>query len=156
MIRHLFIATAVLAVTCLAAAPASAQFGQVNAPGNLFSQYVTPNGPNALTAGMYPAPHYSPALGAQSYYTYQPLMPHEMMYQHSRNYFNYYGSNNCGAQDSLNKTSVRWYSGTNHIGSLTRTRGLSDLSYRLQSRLYGLNRGGCGDCGSPTCNSCGN
>ena len=146
MIRNLFIVTAVAAVTCLAAAPVSAQIGDGNSPNYLFSQYATPDGPNMTTAGMYPAPHYSPALGAQSYYTYQPLMPHEMMYQHSRNYFNYYSSNNCGATDSVNKTSVRWMSGANHIGQLKRTHGISDFGYRIHSRKYGLS--GCegGDC----------
>lgn len=143
MIRHLFIATAVVAVTCLAAAPVSAQFENSNAPNDLFAQYATPNGPNMTTAGMYPAPHYSPALGAQSYYTYQPLMPHEMMYQHSRNYFNYYSTNGCGAPDSVTKTSVRWFSGTNHIGPLKHSHGLSDCFYRIHSRWYGLS--GCDD-----------
>lgn len=156
MIRKLFIATAFVAVTCLAAAPVSAQFGDGSSPNYLFSQYATPNGPNMTTSGMYPAPHYSPQLGAQSYYTYQPLMPHEMMYQHSRNYYNYYNTNsynNCGAPDSLTKTSVRWQSGPHHIAPLHHKR--CGLGYRIHSRKYGLNNcpdGDCNDdCGSTGC-----
>ncbi len=158
MIRKLFIAIAIAAVTCFVADPVSAQYD--NNPGNdLFSQYVTPNGPNMTTAGMYPAPHYVPPMGAQSYYTYQPLMPHEMMYQHSRNYFNYYSTDpNNGSPNAVNKTSVRWYSGTNHIGPLRHTHGLSDLCYRIHSRKYGLNCGG-GGCqeseGGGVCATCG-
>jgi hypothetical protein len=146
MIRNLFITTALMAVICLAAAPVSAQMSDGNAPNYLFSQYATPNGPNMTTAGMYPAPHYSPQLGAQSYYTYQPLMPHEMMYQHSRNYFNYYstnGYNTSGSPDSVTKTSVRWQSGTHHIAPLRGLHGFSGFHYRIHSRMYGLNR----DCG---------
>jgi hypothetical protein len=145
MIRNLFFATAVVAVTCLAAAPVSAQFSDSNPNGDLFAQYVTPNGPNMTTAGMYPAPHYVPPMGAQSYYTYQPLMPHEMMYQHQRNYFNYYSTNgSSGAPDAVTKTSVRWFSGVNHIGSLKHSGRLSDLGYRIHARKYGL--GSAGSC----------
>lgn len=157
MIRKLFIATAFIACTCVVAAPVSAQFGQGNSANNLFSQYATPNGPSMTTAGMYPAPHYSPQLGAQSYYTYQPLMPHEMMYQHSRNYYNYYNSGGYygGSPDSLNKTSVRWQSGTNHMGPLPFNSIIGGHKYKRASRIYCLD-GKCedpcegGNCGGRT------
>ena len=150
MIRIHFLITAVVAVTCLVAAPASAQFTDSTPANALFSQYATPNGPSLTTAGMYPAPYYVPPMGAQSYYTYQPLMPHEMMYRHSRNYYNYSSSTGYGAPDSVNKTSVRWYSGTNHIGHLKFGGCLSACCYRMQSRRYGL--GGCegDDCSGNT------
>jgi hypothetical protein len=139
MIRILIVATALVACTCVAATPVSAQFGQGNSPNNLFSQYVTPDGPNMTSSGMYPAPHYSPPLGAQAYYTYQPLMPHEMMYQHSRNYYNYYNSGGYyGGNDSLNKTSVRWQSGSNHMGPLPCMHGLGGLGYKIHKRKYCL------------------
>ena len=140
MVRNLFVATAFVACFCVVA-PVSAQFGQGNSPNNLFSQYITPNGPNMTTAGMYPAPHDSPRLGAQSYYTYQPLMPHEMMYQHSRNYYNYYNSGGYygGSPDSLNKTTVRWQSGTNHMGPLPFCGKLGGHHYKRASRIYRLN-----------------
>lgn len=143
MIRRLSIATALIACFCLAA-PVSAQFGQGNSANNLFSQYATPDGPNLTTAGIYPAPYDSPRLGAQSYYTYQPLMPHEMMYQHNRNYYNYYNTGGYyGGYDSLNKTQVRWQSGTNHFGPLPFTSRLGGAAYRIQSRIYCLD-GNCG------------
>ena len=119
MIRNYVIATVVTAAMFVAAAPVSAQFGTGNSPNNLFSQYATQPGASMTTAGMYPAPHYVPAQMGQSNYTYQPLMPHEMMYQHSRNYYNYYNTGGYrGGYDSLNKTSVRWQSGHNHMGQL--------------------------------------
>ncbi|MDG1873109.1 MAG: hypothetical protein P8J27_04305 [Mariniblastus sp.] len=139
MIRTFFVATAVVAFSCVAASPASAQFGQGNSPNNLFQQYTAGN------AVMYPAPHYSPQLGGQSMYTYQPLMPHEMMYQHQRNYYNYYNAAGCmGGFDSLNKTTVKWQSGVNHMGPFPFSTKLSSLSYRVNKRKYCLG----GDCDS--------
>lgn len=139
MIRTLLAATAVVVFSCTVVAPASAQFGDGNSANPLFSQY------SAGGAGMYPAPHYSPQLGAQSYYTYQPLMPHEMMYQHSRNYYNYYNTGGyMGGNNSLNKTTVRWQSGTNHMGPLPFSTGLDSLAYKFNARRYCLD----GNCGS--------
>lgn len=145
--KVLFAATAVVCF-CVTAAPVSAQFGQGNSANHLFSQYQTGAGPNATTAGMYPAPYDSPQLGAQSYYTYQPLMPHEMMYQHSRNYFNYYNTGGyMSGFDSLNKTKVRWQSGSNHMGPLPLTTSLGGgLNYWLHSKVYCLG-GNCGGSG---------
>lgn len=161
MFRNLFVATAFVAFTCLVAAPATAQFGQGNSANNLFSQYVTPDGPNMTTAGMYPAPHYSPMMGAQSYYTYQPLMPHEMMYQHSRNYYNYYNTGGYfGGNDSVNVTKVRWQSGANHMAPLRFSTPLSGLTYKFQKRRYNLDQDCYGDCdgsgrGCRGCRRCG-
>ncbi len=138
MIRNLLIATAMVAFSSVAATPVSAQFGEGNSPNPLFSQYAT-GGAGMTNAGLYPAPHYSPQLGAQSYYTYQPLMPHEMMYQHSRNYYNYYNTGGyMGGNNSLNKTSVRWQSGTNHMGPLPFSTGLGNLNYRMHAKIYCL------------------
>lgn len=165
MIRHLSVAT--LAAICMIAmsADVNAQFPSGNYQSPLFSQYSTQGAGNS-SAAMYPAPHYSPSLGAQSYYTYQPLMPHEMMYQHSRNYYNYYNTGGYyGGGNALNKTSVRWQAGNSHMGPMPFSAGLSGLSYRFNSRRYCLgdncggsggrvrrigNGGGCetGNCGS--------
>lgn len=165
MFRKLFVAAAFVACTALLAAPASAQFGQGNSSNNLFSQYVTPDGPNTTTAGMYPAPHYSPMLGAQAYYTYQPLMPHEMMYQHSRNYYNYYNTGgyfggNC-ANDSVNITKVRWQSGINHMAPLRFSTPCAGIAYKFQKKRYRLDQncdsgscGSCDDCGGRGCRHC--
>ncbi|MFK7766850.1 MAG: hypothetical protein AB8B55_06480 [Mariniblastus sp.] len=143
MIRKLLFASAIMACTCISVAPVSAQLGQGNSSNNLFSQYAT-GGAGMINAGMYPAPYDSPRLGAQSHYTYQPLMPHEMMYQHQRNYFNYYNSSGfMGSNDSLNKTKVRWQSGVNHMGNLPLASPLGNLNYRIHKRIYCID-GNCG------------
>ena len=144
MIRKLLIASATAACLCVMVAPVSAQFGQGNSSNNLFSQYST-QGAGTNTAGIYPAPYDSPRLGAQSYYTYQPLMPHEMMYQHSRNYYNYYNTGGYrGGNESLNKTSVRWQSGVNHIGNLPFSNPVGEWSYKINKRIYSLDSDGAG------------
>lgn len=145
MIRSYFVAIACIATT-IAVAPASAQFGHGNSPNNLFSQYTTLNG--STTAGMYPAPHPAPLMGAQSYYTYQPLMPHEMMYTHNRNYYNYYNTGGyMGANNALNKTTVRWQSGYNHMAPLPFSTGLSKLHWNFNNRRYCID-GNCGGGGA--------
>ena len=110
---------------------------QANAQAPLFSQYTT-QGAGSPSAAAYPAPHWSPILGGESYYTYQPLMPHEMMYQHSRNYYNYYDGGYYGGGQGLIKTSVRWQAGTAHMGPLPFSTGVSGLLYRAKSRRYNI------------------
>lgn len=117
MIRNMIL-TAIAAVMRLAASTSSAQNTETGLPNDMFSQYATAKAPGEISAGIYSALHYSHALAAQSYYTYQPLMLHEMIYAHSRTYINYDGTNQCVHPDSLNKTSVRWISGTNHIAPI--------------------------------------
>ena len=145
---------ACLVATTLVLLVASAD--QANAQAPLFSQYTT-QGAGSPSAAAYPAPHWSPILGGESYYTYQPLMPHEMMYQHSRNYYNYYDAGFKGGGQGLVKTSVRWQAGNNHMGPLPFSTGVSGVLYRVKSRKYnipnnssgggigrGCLRGGCG------------
>lgn len=149
MFRNLLVAAAVVAVMSFAASPVSAQFGTGNSPNNLFSQYNTQPGASTVQAGMYPAPHYVPENVGHTYYTYQPIMPHEMMYQHSRNYYNYYNtggyySGGCD-YDSLNKTQVRWQAGANHMGHLPLSRPFATgLHWKMQQKKYGLNGSGGG------------
>ena len=151
---------ACLVATTLVLLVASAD--QANAQAPLFSQYTT-QGAGSPSAAAYPAPHWSPILGGESYYTYQPLMPHEMMYQHSRNYYNYYDGGYYGGGQGLVKTSVRWQAGTAHMGPLPFSTGVSGALYRVKSRRYdipngnsaggglrGRLRGGLG-CSSGTC-----
>ena len=156
MIRFACIAAVLLASIAVSADKAHAQ-----AP--LFSQYTT-QGAGSPSAAMYPAPHWSPILGAESYYTYQPLMPHEMMYQHSRNYYNYYDGGYKGGGQGLIKTSVRWQAGNQHFGPLPFSTGLSGKLYKHAARRYNipggastggrhrLLRGGFG-CHSGTCDT---
>ena len=161
MIRFACVAAVMLASIAVSADQAQAQ-GQTQAP--LFSQYTT-QGAGAPSAALYPAPHWSPLLGGESYYTYQPLMPHEMMYQHSRNYYNYYDGGYQGGGQGLVKTSVRWQAGNQHYGPLPFSTGLSGKLYKFQARKYNipggastgggrhrLLRGGFG-CKSGTCDS---
>jgi hypothetical protein len=141
---------------------------------NLFAQYTTQGASNLTNAGMYPAPHWVPQEMGHTYYTYQPLMPHEMMYTHSRNYYNFnggadefyspkYGHHGGGA--SLNKTTVVWQNGANHLGPLPGNMyPFAGLHYKIAAHKYGLrparagglcHRSGCdgaecatGDCGA--------
>ena len=134
MIRFICVATTMLTLFAATANQASAQ-----AP--LFSQYTT-QGAGSASAALYPAPHWSPILGGESYYTYQPLMPHEMMYQHSRNYYNYYDGGYKGGGQGLVKTSVRWQAGNNFMGPLPFSTGISGALYRVKARKYNIPGGG--------------
>ena len=152
----------------------------VNAQGplanNLFAQYTT-RGANMTDAGMYPAPHWVPSQMGHTYYTYQPLMPHEMMYTHSRNYYNWYapadqfyarkyGHHSGGA--GLTKTTVRWQSGCSHMAPLPGNMWpFAGLHYKIAAHKYCLKSGGkgchrllggckggsCG-CGQAGCETC--
>ena len=102
---------------------------QESRPNNLFSQYYTQPGVSSVNAEMYPAPHQVPRHVGHTYNTYQPLMPHEFMYEHQRDYYRYYATpetfyrSQCGGPYDpggygLNKTSVRWQSGSNSVAPL--------------------------------------
>ncbi len=143
---HKFLAAVVAAAALsLVADSAMAQIGQGNLPNNLFSQYTTQGGASQATAGLYPAPHPVPRHVGASWYTYQPLMPHEMMYTHSRNYYNYYNDNAFyGGGGSLNKTTVRWQNGSAGVAPLPFSGyRISKAQYALAKRKYCIG----GDCG---------
>ena len=80
---------------------------------DVFYNYYVPNNMGSAAAA-YPAPYPTPSLIGHTYYTYQPLMPHEFLYHHHRTYRQYY---NGGM--GMNRTSVRWY------GTPIRTAGKS-------------------------------
>lgn len=71
-------------------------------PDVFFNVYAPNNMGN--TAAAYPAPYPTPSLVGHTYYTYQPLMPHEFLYKHHRTYHQYY---NGGM--GMNRTTVHWY-----------------------------------------------
>ena len=73
-------------------------------PVDLFYNYYAPMSCGAQPAAMYPSPRPTPPLVGHTYYTYQPMLPHEMMYTHHRSYHSYYDG---GA--GLNRTAVSWY-----------------------------------------------
>ena len=64
--------------------------------------YVAPNCGGG-GAQLYLAPHAVPAYVGHTFFTYQPLMPHEMLYKHHRTYHRYYDEGR-----GLTRTSVRW------------------------------------------------
>jgi hypothetical protein len=54
--------------------------------GDLFYNYYSPPGYGGLSAELYPCPRPTPPLVGHTYITYQPLMPHEFLYEHARTY----------------------------------------------------------------------
>ena len=77
------------------------QYGQ---PG-LFHNYYVPAGSGQFATQLYVAPLPVPTNVGHTYYTYQPLLPHELLYDHQRSYHRY---SNGGR--GFNRTSVKWYS----------------------------------------------
>jgi hypothetical protein len=73
-------------------------------PHDLFRQYYVPNNCGGPAAELYPAPHYVPPHVGHVYYTYQPLYPHEFLYDHHRTYHRYYDNGR-----GLTRTSVKWW-----------------------------------------------
>lgn len=80
-----------------------------------YNSYVGPH-PDGTAAQMYVSPLPIPAQVGHTYTTYQPLMPHEYMYNHTRSYWNHHP----GA--GWTRTNVRY----NTFGS-----GLQAMKFRL-------------------------
>jgi hypothetical protein len=66
-----------------------------------YNFYVMPSGGSAVGAEMYPCPHPVPPVSLKTYVTYQPLMPHEFLYQHHKHYVNQ-------SADGTTRTRVHW------------------------------------------------
>jgi hypothetical protein len=71
---------------------------------DLFYNFYAMPSCGGVPAELYPAPYPTPPLVGHTYYTYQPLMPHEMLYRHTRVYRQYY---NYGR--GMNRTTVHWW-----------------------------------------------
>ncbi len=71
---------------------------------DLFYNFYVPPTCGGVGAEIYIAPLPVPAHVGHTYYTYQPLMPHEMLYQHHRSYHRYYNEGR-----GLTRTSVHWW-----------------------------------------------
>jgi hypothetical protein len=71
---------------------------------DLFYNFYVPPTCGGVGVGIYPAPLPVPAHVGHTYYTYQPLMPHEFLYQHHRTYHRYYNEGR-----GLTRTSVHWW-----------------------------------------------
>jgi hypothetical protein len=95
---------------------------------DLFYNYYAQPGPyNGAAAQMYVSPRPVPAFVGHTWVTYQPYMPHEMTYKHSRSYYTY----NPGA--GWRRTNVRY--GT---CGLRCDNILADLHYPMSLHMWGL------------------
>ena len=69
------------------ASTARAELVRHSTPGDLFyNYYAPPVGPRSVGAELYVSPRPTPPMVGHTYITYQPLMPHEFLYRHSRHY----------------------------------------------------------------------
>jgi hypothetical protein len=57
---------------------------------DLFANYWVPPGCGQVGASLYVAPQPVPPWVGHTYITYQPLMPHELLYKHHHSYYRYY------------------------------------------------------------------
>jgi hypothetical protein len=88
---HVSLAVVLAAVASgIVAGGSTAQATDVQPQNDLFyNYYVAPSRQGGIGAQLYPSPIPVPAHVGQTYITYQPLMPHEFMYPHSRVYRRY-------------------------------------------------------------------
>lgn len=152
-LTRISMAFVIVAVMLVVSVPAYGQHGYHNNQSQqlefgLFQNFHTPQGPSTATAPLYNAPHPVPYWVGHSMYTYQPFYPHQHLYQHTKNYYNYYGSADqfysdnqrlgCGGA-ALNKTSVTWKGTGFHFGNLPLSSyPAQKLLYNVQARKYGL------------------
>ncbi len=62
-------------------------------PDLFYNYYQSANAGATHAAKMYPAPHPTHPVTGQTYFTYQPFLPHEYMYTHNRSYYRMYNLN---------------------------------------------------------------
>ncbi|MEQ1828107.1 MAG: hypothetical protein ABL921_19260 [Pirellula sp.] len=70
----------------------------------LFDNYFTRGHANQAEAGLYISPIGVPGWVGHTYNTYQPLYPHQYLYQHHDRYHSYYDQGM-----GLNRTSAKYY-----------------------------------------------
>ncbi|QDT70332.1 hypothetical protein MalM25_32790 [Planctomycetes bacterium MalM25] len=71
-------------------------------PNDLFYNYYVGPNPSGTAAGMYVSPQPVPPAMGHTYTTYQPFMPHEMLYGHKRSYYTHH------AGSGWTRTKVRY------------------------------------------------
>ena len=71
---------------------------------DLFASYYAPATCGGVPAQLYVAPLPVPEVVGHTYVTYQPFMPHELMYKHHRTYHRYYHGGR-----GLTRTHVSWH-----------------------------------------------
>lgn len=128
-LSHSILAFAALGLTIVPSI-AHAQSDELQSPdeqsAQLFHNSYTGGAADQATAGLYPAPHPTPRNAGHVFYTYQPLQPHQLMYEHNRTYYNTYGGpeqfyrDPCNGDPNcllkyggagVNKTTVTWQHG---------------------------------------------
>ena len=92
--------TEALAERCRCAVCRAHEYGQ---PDLFYNFYVDPSC-STVGAQMYLAPGPVPPHVGHTFYTYQPFMPHEMLYKHKRTYHRYYDEGR-----GLTRTHIRWW-----------------------------------------------
>jgi hypothetical protein len=87
---------------------------------DLFANYQVGPNPSGTAAPMYISPQPVPAHVGHTYTTYQPLMPHEYLYKHTRSHYAYapgcgwtrskvrYGTHGLRLQDMMHNLSGRF------------------------------------------------
>ena len=82
--------------------------GPYSRPDLFYNYYVPPvpcsTYPGAVGAQLYVSPRPVPPWVGHTYITYQPLLPHEFLYQHRRTYYRGHGPHG-----GLTRTSVWWH-----------------------------------------------
>jgi hypothetical protein len=77
---------------------------------DLFYNFYVPNNCGGAPAQMYLAPRPVPQLVGHTYYTYQPLMPHEFLYPHYRTYRRWYNEGR-----GMTRTRAVWHYGPSAV-----------------------------------------
>jgi len=60
-----------------------------SAPDLFYNYYLPPGGCGGVATQLYVSPRPIPRMVGHTYFTYQPLLPHEFLYPHSRCYSRY-------------------------------------------------------------------
>ena len=81
---------------------AQAQYRVRTAPDLFYNFYVPPGAPGSVGAQLYLCPRPTPPLVGHTYITYEPLMPHEFLWRHYREYSRQHADGSC------TKTMVMW------------------------------------------------
>lgn len=124
---------------------------------DVFHNYYPNTMAGVNSANMYPVPYPTPIIAGHTYYTYQPLYPHEYLYEHRRVYYNNYAGPEAFYQDpgrrggacaapgsGYNKTTVVWQAGPFAVNPMpVRILPLEGLR-NAAGRLGGI--GGCQSC----------
>lgn len=105
-------AVAAVALATLLSSAASAQVYNSYGGYDLFANQYTQGFANQANAGMYISPVPVPPNVGHTYYTYQPLYPHEVMHLHRERYHNYYDNTR-----GLNRTRVHYYTPPIHTAA---------------------------------------